>query len=153
MAVAVHELGGLFLERSIAMLLAGSLELRDERLTRDGHLGRKDGGRFGVGGRRGTVGARHVARRMDAVAVAVQRAIDDVPRDAHRIDAHGDRSADLDAELDADLATAQQIVDLQRLTLGQAHVHLAPIVREARHRIRIIEAEPTPELGDGDVRP
>ncbi|MEO8509617.1 MAG: hypothetical protein ABI534_00075 [Chloroflexota bacterium] len=123
-----------------------------------GHIGREagdlEGGDLGVERLRAVdiwIGLYKGFDRMDVVAV--RGAVDDIMRDAHRVDADRDRCADLDAQLDADIATSQEILELHRLTLRQTDVDPTAFVRETRHGVGIIESEPAPQLGDGDVRP
>src|SRR5918997_5082080 len=75
----------------------------------------------------------------------------EVACDPHRVDADDDRGTDLDGELHADLVTVPQLLELERLPLGEADVRGGPVVPDVGHRVRVVEREASPDLGHGHV--
>src|SRR5687768_5279942 len=86
------------------------------------------------------------------VGMAIHRPalVDHEAGNAHRIDADDHGGIDLDRELDAHLVALPEILELRRLTLGQADICRRPVAGDDTHRIGL-EAKPAPDVGDRDV--
>lgn len=84
-------------------------------------------------------------------ARAIRPTVGEIAGDAHRVDADHDGGLDLDGELEAHLVALPEVLDLGGLAFRQADPRMTAIALNVADPVRVIQAEPSAQLGDGDV--